>query len=129
VECEHGVWAVATAFGCAEWRLCFRDNSWCRYVEVTFYYVAVSDGHWLGGSAPASRPTGATGFAGRISSSGKHHDLGTDRRAFVEVDDVLIDHADTAGRNVPANRPGFESSVDPIERVFIALPQIHGASA
>jgi hypothetical protein len=39
------------------------------------------------------------GETGKFSQSARwqHHDLRTDRRALVKVDEVLVDHADAAG--------------------------------
>src|SRR5512139_4037701 len=51
----------------------------------------------------------------------------TDRRALVEVDDVLVDHADAAGGNARAFGPRFDGAVDAVERVLVVLPEIHGS--
>src|SRR5215211_4971453 len=57
----------------------------------------------------------------------KHHDLGADLDALVEIDHVLIDHADAAGGDAPADGPRLDGAVDAEQRVLVALPQIHGA--
>jgi hypothetical protein len=41
----------------------------------------------VGGDAPM----------GSLKSRRKHRDLGADHRALIEVDDILVDHADAAG--------------------------------
>ena len=40
---------------------------------------------------------------------------------LVEVDRVLVDHADAAGRDTRADRPGLDRAVDAVERVLVAL--------
>src|SRR5450759_619444 len=57
----------------------------------------------------------------------KHHDPRTDRRALVKVDHVLVDHADAAGGNARADGPRFDGAMDAVERVLVALPEVHGA--
>ena len=57
----------------------------------------------------------------------KHHDPRTDRRALVKVDHILVDHADATGGNARTDGPRFDGAVDAIERVLIALPEVHGA--
>src|ERR1035437_285966 len=57
----------------------------------------------------------------------KHHDPRTDRRALVKVDHVLVDHADATGGNARADGPRFDSAVNAVERVLVALPEVHGA--
>ena len=49
------------------------------------------------------------------------HDPGTDDRALVKIDSVLIDHADASGRDTFADRPRFNSAVDAEECVLIIL--------
>ena len=50
------------------------------------------------------------------------HDPGTDDRALVKIDSVLIDHADASGRDTFADGPWFDGAVDAVERVFVVLP-------
>src|SRR5258707_328519 len=69
-----------------------------------------------------SRPPGSC-------ARGQHHDFGADRRALIEVDDILIDHADTPGRDTLADRPGFDGAVNAKERILVALPQVKCAGA
>src|SRR5215216_6041270 len=57
----------------------------------------------------------------------KHHDLGADLDALVEIDHVLIDHADAAGGDAPADGPRLDGAVDAEQGVLVALPQVHGA--
>ena len=57
----------------------------------------------------------------------QHHDPRPDRRALVEVDDVLVDHADAAGGNTPADGPRFDRAVDAIKCILVALPEVHRA--
>src|SRR5437879_2456000 len=45
----------------------------------------------------------------------QHDDLGPDLRALVEVNDVLVDHADAAGRNALPDGPGLDRAVDAVE--------------
>src|SRR3954452_20759510 len=45
-----------------------------------------------------------------------HHHLGADLDLFVEVDDVLVAHADAAGRHRLSYRPRLVRTVDAIER-------------
>src|SRR5215831_5598924 len=56
----------------------------------------------------------------------EHDDFGADWRAVVEIDDVLVRQADTAGRDVGADGPGFIGAVDAVERVLVAAPEVHG---
>ena len=44
----------------------------------------------------------------------EHDDFRADWRAVVEIDDVLVSQADTAGRDVGANGPGFIGAVDAV---------------
>jgi hypothetical protein len=44
----------------------------------------------------------------------EHDDFRADWRAVVEIDDVLVRQADTAGRDVGANGPGFIGAVDAV---------------
>src|SRR5665811_2260581 len=57
----------------------------------------------------------------------QHHDLGADRRAVVEVNHVVVDHANAPGGNVLADGPWLVRTVDPVEGVFVSLPQVQGA--
>src|SRR4051812_47920431 len=61
--------------------------------------------------------------------SAEHHHLGAHRRAGIKVDDVLVDHADAAGGDAPANREGLHRAVDAVERVLVSLPEIERAGA
>ena len=56
-------------------------------------------------------------------------DLGADAGALVEMLDILVHHADAAGRHVEADRPGLVGAVDAEDRVAAALVEIHGAGA
>jgi hypothetical protein len=44
----------------------------------------------------------------------EHDDFRADWRAVVEIDDVLVRQADTAGRDVGANGSGFIGAVDAV---------------
>ena len=46
--------------------------------------------------------------------SPEHDDFRADWRAVVEIDDVLVRQADTAGRDVSADGPGFIGAVDAV---------------
>jgi hypothetical protein len=49
---------------------------------------------------------------------GRHDNhLGPDVNAAVEIDDILIDHANTAARNAAADRRGLVGTVDAIDGV------------
>src|SRR5829696_5947420 len=61
--------------------------------------------------------------------SPEHDDLRAERDAREEVDGILIDHADAARGGARADRPRLIGAVYPIQRVLVALPQIHGARA
>ena len=50
---------------------------------------------------------------GRVAGP-EHDDFRADWRAVVEIDDVLVRQADTAGRGVGANGPGFIGAVDAV---------------
>jgi hypothetical protein len=50
---------------------------------------------------------------GRVAGP-EHDDFRADWRAVVEIDDVLVRQADTAGRDVGANGPGFIGAVDAV---------------
>src|ERR1700682_3762185 len=54
-----------------------------------------------------------------------HHDLGSDPDPVVEIDDVLVAHADAARGNRGADRPGLVRAVDAVE----GRAEIHGARA
>src|SRR6266566_806269 len=69
-----------------------------------------------------SRPEGSC-------ARGKHHHLGAYGRTLIEVDHILIDHADASGRDALAYRPGFDGAVNAKECVLVALPQIQCAGA
>ena len=57
--------------------------------------------------------------------AGQHDDAGADLHAAVEILDVLVEHADAAGRNIMADGRGLVGAVDAVERVA----EIHGARA
>src|SRR6185503_3302298 len=59
----------------------------------------------------------------------KHFYLGSDRNPVVEMDDILVDHSDAAGRHAGANRLRLDCSMDAVERVDFPLPQIEPAGA
>ena len=59
-------------------------------------------------TAAALLPSG-----GRVAGP-EHDDFRADWRAVVEIDDVLVRQADTAGRDVGANGPGFIGAVDAV---------------
>src|ERR1700694_581097 len=59
----------------------------------------------------------------------QHHDLGADRRALEEIDDVLVEHADAARRDVLADGPRLDRAVDAEQRILVVLPQIERAGA
>jgi hypothetical protein len=44
----------------------------------------------------------------------EHDDFRADRRAVVEIDDILVRQADAARRNVGADGPGFIGAVDSV---------------
>ena len=59
----------------------------------------------------------------------EHDDFRADWRAVVKIDDVLVRQADTAGRDVGANGPGFIGAVDAVQRVLVAGIKVQGAGA
>src|SRR5271166_5324694 len=59
-------------------------------------------------TAAALLPSG-----GRVAGP-EHDDFRADWRAVVEIDDLLVRQADTAGRDVGANGPGFIGAVDAV---------------
>jgi hypothetical protein len=70
-------------------------------------------------------PLGVVEEAGLLRSGSRfagpeHDDFRADRRAVVEIDDILVRQADAAGRNVGADGPGFIGAVDAVKRVFVA---------
>src|SRR5262249_16876246 len=75
----------------------------------------------------AAETTGPKALA--LRARRQHDDLGANRCALVEVDDILVDHADAAGGNALPDGPWLDRAVDPIERVFGVLPKVHGARA
>jgi len=60
-----------------------------------------------------SKKPGLLPSGGRVAGP-KHDDFRADLRAVVEIDDVLVRQADTAGRGVGANGPGFIGAVDAV---------------
>ena len=80
--------------------------------EVPFEQNGHQSAHRCGGSrrvtATALLPRG-----GRVAGP-EHHDFRADWRAVVEIDDILVRQADTAGRDVGANSPGFIGAVDAV---------------
>ena len=48
---------------------------------------------------------------------------------MVEVDDVLVQHPNAAGGNVPADSPWLVCAMDPVESVFVTLPKIQSTGA
>src|SRR5688572_30868412 len=69
----------------------------------------------------------ADGSRHRRAARRQHLHLGADRHAVVEMDHVLVDHADAAGRDALADRMGLRRAVDAIERVLVVLPEIEPA--
>src|SRR5262245_37718625 len=61
----------------------------------------------------------------RSSLRSDHHHLGADLDPFIEIDHVLVAHADAAGRDRRSDRPGLVRAVDTIER----RAEIHRAGA
>jgi len=61
----------------------------------------------------ASRRGSLLRSGGRFAGP-EHDDFRADRRAVVEIDDVLVRQADAAGRDVGANGPGFIGAVDAV---------------
>src|SRR5262249_506813 len=55
----------------------------------------------------------------------QHHDLGADLDAVIEVDDVLVGHADASGCRAAADGRGSVGAVDAVE----TTAEIHGARA
>src|SRR3954471_8422914 len=51
------------------------------------------------------------------------------RHAVVEVEDVLIEHADAAARDLLADAPGLVRAVDAEEDVAVALVEVEGTGA
>ena len=49
---------------------------------------------------------------GSAGARGQHDNLAADRRSLVEVDRVLVDHADATGGHALADGPGFDRAVD-----------------
>src|SRR5918993_5348085 len=49
------------------------------------------------------------------------------RRALVEVDDILVQHANAAGGDVGADGPGFGRTVDAIDEILAVAVEIMGA--
>jgi hypothetical protein len=80
--------------------------------EVPFEQNGHQSAHRCGRSrrvtAAALLPSG-----GRVAGP-EHDDFRADWRAVVEIDDVLVRQADTAGRDVGANGPGFIGAVDAV---------------
>src|SRR6516164_5205039 len=59
----------------------------------------------------------------------QHDDDRTWLHALVEIDHILIGHADTARGNGFADVFGLVGAVNTVQSVFVALVQIHGARA
>src|SRR5262249_10568702 len=80
--------------------------------------------------APCARPHSAR-CRGRLGlrPCSKDEDLGSNGCAAVEIDDILIEHPNAAGRYAPADRVRLVRAMDPVQRVFVALPQIQGTSS
>src|SRR5687767_14308033 len=61
---------------------------------------------------------------------GAEHDHGRpDRGPVVQVDRVLVDHADAAGGDAGPDGRWLDRPVDAEERVLTVLPEVHGARA
>src|SRR5262249_955720 len=58
-----------------------------------------------------------------------YDDLGTDGSTLIEIDCVLIDHADATGGDTLADSRRLYRPVDAKKRVLIVLPEIHRAGA
>src|SRR3954470_17906261 len=72
------------------------------------------------------RPPGGGLFHSVLRETRLDHDhLGADLDLLVEVDDVLVAHADAAGRHRLSDRPRLVGAVDAVER----RAEIHGAGA
>jgi hypothetical protein len=59
----------------------------------------------------------------------QHDNLGANTRTIVEINYVLVGQANTTGGNVLADGPRLVRAVDPIEGVFVSLPQIQSTGA
>src|SRR5271169_2036991 len=55
--------------------------------------------------------------------------LCSNRGTIVKIDHVLISHTDATGRNVVPNGVGLVRSMNPIERVLLALPKVKRSGA
>src|SRR5579871_3504296 len=60
---------------------------------------------------------------------GENDDSGTDRRAIVKVSDILVAQANAARRDIVADCVGLVGAVYPVERVSLALPEVHRTGA
>src|SRR5262249_22082756 len=69
-------------------------------------------------------PTGGLQLSALVLRSDHHHP-GADLDPLIEIDHVLVAHADAAGRHRRSDRPGLVRAVDAIER----RAEIHGAGA
>src|SRR5918993_57187 len=59
----------------------------------------------------------------------EHEHAGAYRRALVEVDHVLVEHADAAGRDVGADRPRLGGAVDAVDEVLAVAVEIVSSGA
>ncbi len=59
----------------------------------------------------------------------ENNDAGTDGDLFVELDDFLIQHADTSGRDGTADGTGIIGAMNTVQSVPIALVEIESAGA
>ena len=54
----------------------------------------------------------------------KNNNFGPEGRALVEINDILVEHTNAAGRNALADGPRLVGTVNPEKRVLVTLPKI-----
>src|SRR5690606_23776936 len=76
-----------------------------------------------------NRAGSGAGGATRDADGSDHDDPGAARGAVVEVDDVLVEHAEAARRGRPADRLRLVGAVDAVARIAAAEVDVERARA
>src|SRR6266446_1285866 len=54
----------------------------------------------------------------------QHDHFGSDGGAFIELNNVIVDHANAPGRNALADRPRLIRTMNAVEGVLASLPKV-----
>src|SRR5664279_717931 len=63
-----------------------------------------------------------------MNAGSEHVDGRPDFDSVIEIDDIVVQETDAAGRYRPSNRIGLIGAVDAKHRIALTIVEIHGAS-